>query len=147
MLTAVLALGTVGYAIAFIYLLYGAPDLAMTQFGVETLSVILFVLVLSRTPPAKRLSSRLCRARDACLSAASGAVIGWLLLAATAAPPPARISPFFLEKSLPAAHGRNVVNTILVDFRSLDTLGEITVLAVSAIGIFAVLRPRRRGEG
>jgi multicomponent Na+:H+ antiporter subunit A len=72
-----------------------------------------------------------------------------LVLTVAAADPNKQVSEYFLEQSWPAAHGRNVVNVILVDFRALDTLGEITVLAVAGLGVYALLRlgSRRRREG
>jgi multicomponent Na+:H+ antiporter subunit A len=138
-LTAVAALGVVGYGLALIYLLYGAPDLAMTQFAIETLTVVLFVLVLYRLPPFARFSSWIARVRDAAVALAAGALMTGLLLVTTAAPLKSLVAPYFAENSLPQAHGRNVVNVILVDFRALDTLGEITVLAVAAVGVFALI--------
>jgi multicomponent Na+:H+ antiporter subunit A len=78
---------------------------------------------------------------------AGGALMTGLLLAATARPGASSLSPFYAEHSLSDAYGRNVVNVILVDFRALDTLGEITVLTVAAIGVHALLRllPGRKG--
>jgi multicomponent Na+:H+ antiporter subunit A len=141
-LSAILGLGVVGYGVALIYILYGAPDLAMTQILVETLTVILFVLVFYHLPRFTPLSARPTLVRDACVSLGVGALATTLILAASATPPESALAPFFLEASRPLAHGRNVVNVILVDFRGLDTLGEITVLAVAAIGVFALLKLR-----
>lgn len=139
-LAAIAALGTVGYGVAIIYLLFSAPDLAMTQFGIETLSVVLFVLILYRLPRFVVFSRPLTRARDVAVSLANGGLITVLVLTATSREFQSRIAGFFLEHSLEAAQGRNTVNVILVDFRGLDTLGEITVIAVSALGVFALLR-------
>lgn len=145
-LAAVAALGTVGYGVALIYILFGAPDLAMTQFCIETLSIILFVLVLHRLPHFTQLSSPLTRSRDVVVSLAIGSIMTMLVWMAISQPLVSHLSDWFLEQSLPAGHGRNVVNVILVDFRALDTLGEITVLAVAALGVYGLLRPRA-GEG
>ncbi|CAH2030899.1 putative monovalent cation/H+ antiporter subunit A [Trichlorobacter ammonificans] len=145
-LAAVAALGTVGYGVALIYILFGAPDLAMTQFCIETLSIILFVLVLHRLPHFTQLSSPLTRSRDVVVSLAIGGIMTMLVWLAISQPMVSHLSDWFLEQSLPAGHGRNVVNVILVDFRALDTLGEITVLAVAALGVYGLLRPRS-GEG
>lgn len=139
-LAVVAALGVVGYGVALIYILFGAPDLAMTQFCVETLTIILFVLVLYRLPRFSILSDRRARARDALIALGNGGIMTVLVLAATSEPVSSRISRFFAENALTEAHGRNVVNVILVDFRALDTLGEITVLAVAALGVYALLR-------
>lgn len=145
-LAAVAALGTVGYGVALIYIIFGAPDLAMTQFCIETLSIILFVLVLHKLPRFTLLSSPVSRLRDLLVALSIGGVMTVLVLLAVSQPVTPHISDWFLQQSLPAGHGRNVVNVILVDFRALDTLGEITVLAVAAMGVFGLLK-RRAGEG
>jgi multicomponent Na+:H+ antiporter subunit A len=141
-LTAVAALGVVGYGVALIYTLFGAPDLAMTQFAIETLTVFLFVLVLYRLPRFAQLTARPARVRDAVVALSAGALMTVLVLVATAMPMESRLSPFFAENAVPLARGRNIVNVILVDFRALDTLGEITVIAVAAIGVYALLKLR-----
>lgn len=141
-LLAVVGLGVVGYSVVLIYIMYGAPDLAMTQFSVDTLTVILLVLVLYRLPRYVRYSTTPERIRDAIPALAAGALISALILAATAAPMRSRLSTYFAENSLLLAKGRNIVNVILVDFRALDTMGEITVLAVAAIGVYSLLKLR-----
>lgn len=138
-LLAVGALGIVGYSAAGIYVLFGAPDLAMTQFVIETLSVILFVLAFSRLPDFRSLSSPSTRRRDAVVAIATGATITVLLLFAMTVRSDRPVSQFYVENSVTQAHGRNIVNVILVDFRALDTLGEITVLAIAAIGVYSLL--------
>ncbi|MRR06570.1 MAG: putative monovalent cation/H+ antiporter subunit A [Deltaproteobacteria bacterium] len=145
-LATVAALGVVGYGLALIYIFFGAPDLAMTQFCVETLSIILFVLVLYRLPRFSLHSGRRARLRDAVIALGNGGVITALVLTATSEPVPSRISGFYAENALTQAHGRNVVNVILVDFRALDTLGEITVLAVASLGVYALLRARGKKD-
>ncbi|SNB46888.1 putative monovalent cation/H+ antiporter subunit A [Geobacter sp. DSM 9736] len=146
-LAAVAALGAVGYGVALIYLLFGAPDLAMTQFCIETLTVILFVLVLYRLPRFSLLSSASVRLRDALVALACGVMMTLLTLTALSRPLQSRVSGFYAENSLPEAHGRNVVNVIIVDFRALDTLGEITVFAVAAIGIYGLIKFGSRERG
>jgi multicomponent Na+:H+ antiporter subunit A len=141
-LTAVVALGAVGYGVALVFLLFGAPDLAMTQFAIETLIVVLFVLVLYRLPPFVNRSPPGTRRRDALVASFAGLLMTALLLLVSSTPSASRLAGFFAENSLPHAKGRNVVNVILVDFRGLDTLGEITVLAIAAIGVFALLKLR-----
>lgn len=145
-LTAIAALGVVGYGVALIYLFFSAPDLAMTQFSIETLMVILFVLVLYRLPRFALLSSPAARARDIAVALANGGLVTALVLFALSEESSSLISRFFMEQSLAAAHGRNTVNVILVDFRALDTLGEITVLAAAGLGVYALMRefPERR---
>jgi multicomponent Na+:H+ antiporter subunit A len=139
-LAAVCALGVIGYAVAMLFVMFGAPDLAMTQLAIETLTVILFVFVIYRLPRFSTMSSRAARVRDAIVAALAGVMMTATVLAATAAHAPSRLSTFFTENSLTAAKGKNMVNVILVDFRGVDTLGEITVLAVAALGIYALMR-------
>ncbi|MCS7283249.1 MAG: putative monovalent cation/H+ antiporter subunit A [Anaerolineae bacterium] len=139
-LAAAAALSVVGYGVALIYMLFGAPDLAMTQFAVETLTVILFVLVVYRLPRFAALSSRRTRLRDALLALLAGGLMTVLVLMVTALSREPHLARFFAQNSWLLAKGRNVVNVILVDFRGLDTLGEITVLGVAAIGVYALLR-------
>ncbi len=145
--TAILTLGVVGLGVAVLFFLFSAPDLAMTQILVETLTVVLFVLAFYRLPLLREFSSKATRIRDAILATAFGAVMTVLVMIAfhfeSLAVP---ISEYMGANSLPIANGRNVVNVILVDFRALDTLGEITVLAIAALGVMAMLklRPDRR---
>lgn len=143
-LTAVAGLGVTGYSVALVFLLFGAPDLAMTQFAVETLTVVLFVLVLYRLPPFLSRSSPRTRLRDAALALGFGTLVTLSLLSLAEQRFGSRLAPYFLEHSLPDGKGRNVVNVILVDFRSLDTLGEITVLGIAALGVAALMAAARR---
>ena len=146
-LAAVVALGVTGFGVALLFLVFGAPDLAMTQFAVETLSVLLFVAVLRRLPRLQSRSAPRARAVDALLAGSVGAVMAGLVLAVHAEPLRSRLAPFFRESSLVLAKGRNVVNVILVDFRGLDTLGEITVLGVAALGVWSLVRLRLASRG
>ncbi len=139
-LVAITALGVVGYGIALIFVFYGAPDLAMTQFAIETLSVILFVLVLSGLPRFIHSSGPSDRIRDGLIALSAGGLMTALVLAVTAVPLDSRLAPFFAQNSVPEGKGRNIVNVILVDFRALDTLGEITVLATAALGVYALMK-------
>ena len=148
-LGAIAALGAVGYGISLLFVFFGAPDLALTQFAIETLTVILFVLVIYRLPRFAAHSTSAVRRRDALVAIGVGTLMGSLVLLAAASPLPSQLAGYFAAQSLPSGHGRNVVNVTLVDFRALDTLGEITVLAVAAIGIWSLgrlrlARPARR---
>jgi multicomponent Na+:H+ antiporter subunit A len=143
-LGAVAALGAAGTGVALLFLQFGAPDLAITQFAIEALTVILFVLAFYHLPKFSDLSSQRTRIRDAVISLLGGALMTTLVLASVDAHISNTISEFFVETSLPLAHGRNIVNVILVDFRALDTLGEITVLGIAGIGVYALLKLRRR---
>ena len=144
-LAAITALGVVGYGVALIYILYGAPDLAMTQFMVETLTVILLLLVFYHLPHFSRLTTPAGRFRDLAASLAAGAIITALVLTASAQERFGPLTAYFAERSLSEGHGRNIVNVILVDFRGLDTMGEITVLGVAGVGIYALLKLRLPG--
>jgi multicomponent Na+:H+ antiporter subunit A len=139
-LTGVAALGVSGLGIALTFEMFGAPDLAITQVMVETLTVILFVLVFYHLPPYVPRSTRRQRFRDLVISVAAGLVMTLVVLATASIHLEPVLTDFFARQSLSAAYGRNVVNVILVDFRALDTLGEITVLAVAGFGVYALLR-------
>lgn len=149
-LGAIIAMGIVGYAVALIFTLFGAPDLTITQFAIETLVIILFVLVIYKLPQLAKYTNRAGRITDFAVAGIVGTVVTVLMLAILDVPHVSRISPAFLALSVPEGHGHNVVNVILVDFRAMDTLGEITVLGIAAIGVFALHRlrlDRERIEG
>ena len=137
---AVLALGAVGYGVALMFLSFGAPDLAMTQFSVETLTVLIYVLVFRHFSGLGPLSPPLVRTRDALMALAIGVFIGGLVLSVATTETAPRLRHYFAEFGPTLGHGRNIVNVILVDFRGFDTLGEITVLATAAIGVRGLLR-------
>jgi multicomponent Na+:H+ antiporter subunit A len=145
-MTAVLSLGVVGYGVALMFLSFGAPDLAMTQFSVETMTVVIFVLVFRHFPQLGGLSPRLVRVRDAAIAAATGTIIAALVLFVGTSGTPSRLAGYFAATAPTQAHGRNIVNVILVDFRAFDTLGEISVLVTAAIGVLALLRLAAREE-
>jgi multicomponent Na+:H+ antiporter subunit A len=146
-LAAIAMLGVSGLLIAVLFAVYSAPDLALTQIMVETLTVILLVLIFYRLPSFSRLRSRAVRARDALIAGAGGAVMAGLLLASAGVQLDAAVSDALAQLSKPEGYGRNVVNVILVDFRALDTLGEITVVALAGLGVYALLKLRRRRPG
>ncbi len=139
-MAAVLSLGVVGYGVAMTFLLYGAPDLAMTQFSVETLTVIIYVLVFRHFRNLGALSPPLVRLRDLAIGAGIGTLIGGLVLSISTTDTAARLREYFVQFGPTLGHGRNIVNVILVDFRGFDTMGEITVLATAAIGVRALIR-------
>ncbi len=141
------ALGAVGFGITLLFFMFGAPDLAMTQVLVETLTVILFIFAFRFLPVAPPRVPRATQATAVVIAVITGIGMTALTLAAVTSGHDNHLRGFFEEASVPVAHGRNVVNTILVDFRAMDTLGEITVLAAAAIGILALLRLTARGDG
>lgn len=140
-LMTIAALGLAGYGVSVMFVMFGAPDLAMTQIAIETLTVILFALVFRRLPDFRSISNRAQKIRDVFVAGLAGALMTALVLVASRVQIGSGISSWFGEHSYTGGHGRNVVNVILVDFRAIDTMGEITVLAVAAIGVFALLRP------
>ena len=140
-LTAIVSLGIQGFAVALLFMLFGAPDLSFTQFMVETLSVVILALVMTRL----RLSTFDHRpagqkAVDITVSGACGLAFGLLLLKVTQLPFDNTLSKFFEAHALALAHGRNIVNVIIVDFRGLDTLGEIAVVMIAGLAILALIR-------
>lgn len=138
---AALLLGVVGYGMAIFFVVQGAPDLALTQFAIETLSVVVFLLVLRRLPDYfERRRPVFGRAFRLGVSAAVGAFVVLMALAASGARTQPPVSAEMSERALPEGDGKNVVNVILVDIRGLDTLGEITVLVAAAIGVVALAR-------
>ncbi len=139
-LVAVASLGVVGYSFCLIFLFYSAPDLAMTQFSIDTLTVILFVLVLYNLPKYLKLSDNRVRIRDGLLSLIFGALISILALEVMNESVTKETTAYYAENAYILGKGKNVVNVILVDFRGFDTMVEITVLAIAAIGVFGLLK-------
>src|SRR5690606_39027670 len=123
-LTAIASLGIIGYGICLIFVFYGAPDLAMTQFTIDTLTVVLFVLVLFKLPPFLSYRNRRTVVRDAIVSGCFGILIAIITLQALVAPSDKEVSKFYAENAYTLAKGKNVVNVILVDFRGFDTMIE-----------------------
>jgi multicomponent Na+:H+ antiporter subunit A len=148
--TAVLYLGAVGYGVAVLFVLQGGPDLALTQFLVETLTLVLFVFVLRRLPATfTRRPLRMSQGVRLGIALAVGVFVTAAVLVTTQSRRAPAISQAYLDLAYPEGEGRNVVNVILVDFRGFDTLGEITVLAVAAMGVAALVlasRTRRRAD-
>ena len=143
--SAAVFLGVAGYAMAAFFVAYGAPDLALTQVVVETLTTVVFVLVLRRLPERfERQSSVTRRVVRLGIAGVVGATVFLFAIVAAGHRTAAPVSEEMVARSVPDGHGRNVVNVILVDFRGFDTLGEITVLAVASIGAVALARVGRR---
>lgn len=147
-ITALLGLGWVGLGVTYLFVDFGAPDLALTLILVEALTVVLFAVVITRLPPIRPRDPLPGRVRDALIALFAGTAVGMVVWKAAHVRLHESISPGFMTRSLTEAHGRNVVNVILVDFRALDTLGEIMVLGVAALGVYALVRLRApRGDG
>jgi multicomponent Na+:H+ antiporter subunit A len=144
-LLAICGLGVVGAGIAMLFLMYGAPDVALTQLLVETLTVIVVSLILLRLP---RLNVRqpmpsAGKLLNGVLAGAIGTLVTALILAVNQTELDRSVTDFYDANSYIAAHGRNIVNVILVDFRSLDTLGEITVVALAGLAAYALIQKRK----
>jgi len=141
-LTSVCALGVSGAGIALLFMMFGAPDLALTQLLVETLTVIIVSVILLRLPVLgdTRRGFLGIRWADAVISVAAGLMFAWLILGTSQLPFDRFITDFYETHSYQSAHGRNIVNVILVDFRGLDTMGEITVVALAGLAAFTLIR-------
>ncbi|MEX1287834.1 MAG: hydrogen gas-evolving membrane-bound hydrogenase subunit E [Acidimicrobiia bacterium] len=139
-LSAVLLLGAIGYGVAVLFVIQGAPDLALTQVLIETLSLGLFVLVLRRLPVEFRQPTwRLGNGLRVALALAVGVFMSAFALIAAGGRTGGTNAADFLERAKPEGGGNNVVNVIITDMRALDTLGEITVILVAAIGILSMV--------
>lgn len=142
-LLAVVLVGVVGLVTALVFVGFSAPDLALTQLSVEVVSTVLLLMGLALLPPqSPKESSGRRRLRDGCLAVAAGAGVAWLAWLVLTRPQDS-IAWYFLENALPKGGGTNVVNVILVDFRGYDTFGEITVLAIAALGVYALMEGMR----
>lgn len=146
-LFAILSLGIQGVAVALLFMLFGAPDLSFTQFMVEILSVVILALVMTRLNLDER-DPRPLRSvvADFVVALLAGLVVTLLLFAVLSGSLDPRLAEFFNENSKPIAHGANVVNVILVDFRGLDTFGEISVVMCAGIAVLALIRGARRAS-
>ena len=151
LLAAMIATGLTGLVSALTFLANGAPDLALTQFAVESLVVVLLTAALLAVPlAAPTTRSPGARRRDIAIAAGLSALLFVALIDMSAAPQRTEVSAYFGARSYLEAFGRNVVNVILVDFRGFDTLGETTVIALSVIIAWSLLGPsvpREDGSG
>lgn len=145
-----ISLSAAGFLISLYYVLYRAPDLALTQILVETVTLVLVLLLLNRFPQSSGRSDQMARPAagtrllNLALSIGMGLVMTLLVLSFTATPVTERVGDRVLEQTVPLAKGSNAVNTILVDFRGLDTLGEIVVLLITALGCLGLLTRHKR---
>ncbi len=147
-LAALVLLGGAGLITCITFVWLSAPDLAVTQLLVEIVTTVLLLLGLrwlpkrweDPDPMPVRVGPRIRRYRDLLLAVASGAGAGFIAYAVMTRLPPSSIGDYFLENAYSGGGGKNVVNVILVDFRAFDTLGEIAVLGVVGLTVFALLR-------
>jgi multicomponent Na+:H+ antiporter subunit A len=149
-LTSIILLGAVGYTVALFFVLFRAPDLALTQLVIETVSVSLFLLCFYHLPKLKRNEERIrFKAVNLAVSIGVGAIVTLIALSAHSNKLVESIAGYYIENTYKEAAGKNMVNVILVDFRGFDTMFEICVLGIAALGIFAMIKLRltRRNEG
>ena len=145
-LVALVFSGVVGLVVSLAFLYFSAPDLAMTQLVVEVVTTVLVLMALARLPRSSPdTPSRLRHGRDAVLAGLIGVGVGGMALVVMTRPA-STISWYFLENSLARGGGANVVNVLLTDFRAYDTFGEITVLAIAALGVVALLDGVRQAK-
>lgn len=144
-LTAIAALGATGMSVAILFALFAAPDLAITQIMIEILTVILLVLIFHHLPEFAHLRTRRERICDGVLSLALGATMTLFVIASASTARDPILAEYFAQTSYHEARAGNLVNAILVDYRSLDTWGETVVVAIAAVGAYALLRLRLGG--
>jgi len=142
-IAAITGLGVTGTGCALIFIMFGAPDVAITQILVEMLVVVLFSVAALRLPTLPQRLPFFHRRAHAVVSLALGGIVAVVVVAVTSVPLDLRLTDFFAANSYPEAHGRNIVNVILVDFRAFDTFGEISVVAIAALSAYALLRQRK----
>jgi multicomponent Na+:H+ antiporter subunit A len=144
---AVLSLGVVGYAVAMLFVVQGAPDLALTQFLIETVVLVLFLLVLRELPTRFRQRTDVAlKTVHVGMAGAVGAVVFGLMITSLAARTEVPVGQMAAEAAYSEGKGRNAVNVILADMRAFDTLGELVVITVAAIGTVALVRAGRPGR-
>ncbi len=152
-LAALTMLSVVGLALCITFAWFSAPDLALTQLAVEVVTLVLFLLGLRWMPkrhededPRTQARAWWRRRRDLVLAVGVGVGLSALSYALLTRNAPQSISPFFINRALPEGGGTNVVNVMLVDFRAFDTLGEITVLGIVGLTVYALLRRFRPAQ-
>jgi multicomponent Na+:H+ antiporter subunit A len=149
-LTSIILLGAVGYTVALLFVVFRAPDLALTQLVIETVSVALFLLCFYHLPKLKRNEEHIgFKAINLFISIGVGAIVTLIALSSHSNKLFSSISEYYIENTYKKAGGENMVNVILVDFRGFDTMFEVCVLAIAALGIFSMIKLRltRRKEG
>jgi multicomponent Na+:H+ antiporter subunit A len=144
----ILALSLVGALVSIFFVLFSAPDLALTQILVESVGLVLFLLVFRFLSPIEKSPATVNqRTLDIGISVGSGLLVTLLLLAVNIGQiHSSMVTPFYLSNSYELAGGRNAVNVIVVDFRGYDTMGEITVFSVAALAVFAMTRLGIKGH-
>lgn len=147
-LTSIIGLGVVGYTVALFFVIFNAPDLALTQLVIETISVALFLLCFYHLPKNSRKENRMrFQVNRFIISLAVGATVTIVAIAAQSQKLMPSISEYYKETVYSLAGGGNIVNVILVDYRGFDTLFEIAVLGIAGIGIYGLIKLRLDAKG
>ncbi|WP_338553201.1 Na+/H+ antiporter subunit A [Paenibacillus sp. KS-LC4] len=144
---AIIWTGAAGYMVTLFFVIFRAPDLALTQMIVETVSVALFLLCFYHLPKLKKEETKLpFKLTNLVISVSVGAIMTLIALSVSGSKLFDSISDYYLKYSYELAGGKNVVNVILVDFRGFDTMLEIVVLGIASYGIYALIRLRLANE-
>lgn len=142
-LTMIILVGAVGYIVTLFFVIFRAPDLALTQMIVETVSVALFLLCFYHLPKLKKeMTTIRFRVSNLLISIGVGTVVTLVALSANGSRMFESISEYYVRESYASAGGNNIVNVILVDFRGFDTLLEIMVLGIASLGIYSLIKLR-----
>ncbi|MGK9125594.1 DUF4040 domain-containing protein [Olivibacter sp. SA151] len=139
-------LSLVGYGIALFYAVFSAPDVSMTQFLVETITLVIFTIVLNRMPKSASFPLEPRKVLIAGVSIAFGIIITCILISVQQYPLNPALKDFYIQHSVPRGHGENVVNVMLVDFRAFDTFGEMVVLSMTALGVVALINLKSKED-
>lgn len=146
-IAAIIVIGVVGYGLSLLFVFFRAPDLALTQLIVETITVALFLLCFTHLPKLKKSDKKSSeKLVDFVIAASTGALLTIVAISSHSSKYFDSIAKYFVDNSYELGGGDNIVNVILVDFRGLDTLFEIAVLGLAALGIFAMIKYRDKGD-
>ncbi|KZE68457.1 cation:proton antiporter [Fictibacillus phosphorivorans] len=146
-IAAIIVIGVVGYGLSLLFVFFRAPDLALTQLIVETITVALFLLCFAHLPKLKKSDKKSFeKLLDFVIAASTGALLTIVAISSHSSQYFDSIAKYFVDNSYKLGGGDNIVNVILVDFRGLDTLFEIAVLGLAALGIFAMIKYRDKGD-
>lgn len=146
-LIAILILGVIGYMVSLFFVLEKAPDLALTQLIVETITLVLFLIAFPHLPEiTEENSKRSTKIINAAVSILTGLTVTFLMVYSKAYKIYESVSSYYIDNSLLLGGGKNIVNVILVDFRGFDTMGEITVLGIAAFSVYALIKLRLGGR-
>ncbi len=141
-------LSAIGYSIALLFVFFKAPDLALTQLSIETISTALFLMCFYHMPKKYRhVEEKKFKVTNVIIAIATGIIVSLIALVSYSNKHFTSISEYYIKNVYDLAAGKNMVNVILVDFRGFDTLFESSVLAIAGIGIYTLIRLRKtRGE-